>query len=407
MYLTIKQFVETIGEDKISVLCGNKKLEQTALRGGQAAEGADAWKEVEYGELLFISGIGLREPTQELLDIAKKLAEKEAILVVRLNTDLPQIPEKVFSYCKGQGMILMSIAEHVKIQPIMRKMYEMLFEEENQHASVEKMVDKLIHGNYGTQEAQNAYRLGFENGKEYVAVVLMLDDFFSVIEERGKEYYLKLQKQVLNKVEQFLELHNKTIHFSIIDNNAIVLLIKNEGVWIERDFLNRFFEKLSVYMEEQDPDITVSAGIGSLFTQLSEIRRSVIEARRSLQIAHVCGRRKVIRSYDDIGIYRLLFELQDQEIFDHIRNGIIGRLREYDMVNNDNLVETLRIYLENDRNIGVSAAQMFLHRNTLKYRLKKIEEILLCDLSDVNVCFNLRLAFKIDNFLKSEKSYYE
>ena len=199
---------------------------------------------------------------------------------------------------------------------------------------------------------------------------------------------------------------NCIIHFSAVEGNEIIVLIKNEDSWLDREFLQKLFGQLTEYIEEKDMKITVSMGVGTPITQLTEIRRSVTEARRSLQIVHACQRQSTIRSYDDIGIYRLLFELQDQEEFGNIMNGIIRRMKEYDLVNNENLVETLRIYLENDRNIGTSAAQMFLHRNTLKYRLKKIEEILMCDLSDVNTCFNLRLAFKIECFLQSEKTYY-
>lgn len=407
MYLTMKQFVDAVGSDKLSVLCGQKILAQTPLRGGQAAEGAEAWQEVDYGEMLFIAGVGMAQPEEELLQIAQKLKEKEAVLVIRQSSYLPEVPQSTVNYCEEKGMILLVLAEHVKIQSIMRKMYALVFEEEDQHASMDKLIRQLIAGTYDTEDAQNAYRQGFEAGQEHVAVILMIDEVFTVIEKRGKDVYQQLQKKVLNKAEQFLDLRKRSTHLSIVDNNEIILFIKNEGTWLDRDFLQKFYARLNDWLEEQELGITVSAGIGSPFTQLSGMRRSVIEARRSLQMVHACKRTGAIRSYDDIGIYRLLFELQDQEVFENIRNGIIGRLREYDMVNHENMVETLRIYLENDRNIANSAAQMFLHRNTLKYRLKKIEEILLCDLSDVNVCFNLRLAFKIERFLQSEKTYYQ
>ena len=58
------------------------------------------------------------------------------------------------------------------------------------------------------------------------------------------------------------------------------------------------------------------------------------------------------------------------------------------------LTRTLRVLLETG-GPSAAAAALFVHVSTLKYRLRKIESILGVDLSDPEVCFNLRLAFKI------------
>ena len=93
--------------------------------------------------------------------------------------------------------------------------------------------------------------------------------------------------------------------------------------------------------------------------------------------------------YDDLGIYALLYEKGDKDQLADFAQRWLGPLQPH-----GDLVHTLRVLLESG---GPSAAAtaLFVHISTLKYRLRKIESILAVDLSDPEVCFNLRLAFKI------------
>jgi len=93
--------------------------------------------------------------------------------------------------------------------------------------------------------------------------------------------------------------------------------------------------------------------------------------------------------YDDLGIYALLYEKRDKDQLADFAQRWLGPLLPH-----AELTHTLRVLLETG---GPSAAAtaLFVHISTLKYRLRKIESILGVDLSDPEVCFNLRLAFKI------------
>jgi hypothetical protein len=93
--------------------------------------------------------------------------------------------------------------------------------------------------------------------------------------------------------------------------------------------------------------------------------------------------------YDDLGIYALLYEKRDKDQLADFASRWLGPLQPH-----GELVHTLRVLLESG---GPSAAAtaLFVHISTLKYRLRKVESILGVDLSDPEVCFNLRLAFKI------------
>ena len=75
----------------------------------------------------------------------------------------------------------------------------------------------------------------------------------------------------------------------------------------------------------------------------------------------------------------------------------IGKLLQADELNDGNLSETLENYLNCSCNAKKTAEEMFLHRNTLNYRLKKIREILGCDLENLDTCLELKMAFLISD----------
>lgn len=75
----------------------------------------------------------------------------------------------------------------------------------------------------------------------------------------------------------------------------------------------------------------------------------------------------------------------------------LGILAHYDEVNQSNLLNTLKVYLDNDRNAQRSANILYLHRNSLQYRIRRIQEIAGIDLDDAEERSYLRLSFLLNS----------
>jgi len=73
----------------------------------------------------------------------------------------------------------------------------------------------------------------------------------------------------------------------------------------------------------------------------------------------------------------------------------ITKLARYDQMNQSNLLETLRVYLENDRNAQRCANLLYLHRNSLQYRVRRIQDIAGIDLDNPEERAYLRLSFML------------
>lgn len=74
---------------------------------------------------------------------------------------------------------------------------------------------------------------------------------------------------------------------------------------------------------------------------------------------------------------------------------------EWDSKNNDeNLLTTLAVYLENMGKCNITSNKLYIHRNTLNYRLNKIKEILDCDIDDPSTRLRLEISLKIADVIK-------
>ena len=77
----------------------------------------------------------------------------------------------------------------------------------------------------------------------------------------------------------------------------------------------------------------------------------------------------------------------------------LGRLLDYDGENDADLLVTLKLLLEMNFNYSATAADLFIHANTVRYRCEKIEQLLMLDLRDPDVRFNLYAALRVQEIL--------
>lgn len=139
--------------------------------------------------------------------------------------------------------------------------------------------------------------------------------------------------------------------------------------------------------------IKTSYGIGQIYP-LFDIHRSYNEARIALTLPRLMGKSNFIQHFSELGIYYSVFS---QDIAD-VKNfclKTLGKLIEYDDKTNGELLPTLRKLLDSGVNMKSTASSLFIHVNTLYYRLDKIGQILNADLSEMDTRVNLYIAIKV------------
>ncbi|OHX55829.1 helix-turn-helix domain-containing protein [Planococcus faecalis] len=79
-------------------------------------------------------------------------------------------------------------------------------------------------------------------------------------------------------------------------------------------------------------------------------------------------------------------------------------LSNYDLVKNTNYTEVLRLYIESNGSVMEVADKLYLHRNTINYRISRIEELMNCNLDEFNTRLNIALAFMLLDVFGNEST---
>jgi purine catabolism regulator len=135
----------------------------------------------------------------------------------------------------------------------------------------------------------------------------------------------------------------------------------------------------------------VMVAVGGIAADVDDLGRSYEEAGSTLALGRELSGHDFVLEHDDLGVYRLLSRLPLDELRRH-RAEAIGPLLEYDRAHNGSLVHTLEVFLRCERNRVKAAEELFIHYNTLRYRLGQIDQLTGGLSGDSTARLNLELA---------------
>lgn len=144
----------------------------------------------------------------------------------------------------------------------------------------------------------------------------------------------------------------------------------------------------------------LAAGVGGIYAGPAGLARSFREALQALQMAEAMQGGNQTLAYSRLDIYRILYPLRDSEVLEAFYEQVLGPLERYDREHHGELIPTLEAFFACDGNLQRTAERLFLHRNSLAYRLRRIQEITGLNLRRWEDCFRLQLALKIRPILR-------
>ncbi|MBN8209613.1 helix-turn-helix domain-containing protein [Bacillus sp. NTK071] len=149
-------------------------------------------------------------------------------------------------------------------------------------------------------------------------------------------------------------------------------------------------------------------GIGKEYVELIDMRKSFLEALEVIETADFIGPRPDVmpREFSKLGVYRYLAALYEKNNTEHYYNQNLLNLMEKDSVSHSSLLKTLEVYLSNNGKGKHTASELFIHPNTLNYRMKQIQDLTDIDFEDFNMKSHIYIELLLLNNIPSYYNRY-
>ena len=212
-------------------------------------------------------------------------------------------------------------------------------------------------------------------------------------------YYIKVQSDAENGIYDVLRnmFPDKERDFVInIDTSNLVLIKElHEGDGPEK--LEEMAQSI-VDTVNSETMLTVCVGVSTIAHNIDQINGAYKEAQIAIEVGKVFDDEKYILNYDSLCIGRLIYQLPIKlcELFlkEVFKKGDISSL-------DDETILTINKFFENDLNVSETSRQLFVHRNTLVYRLEKIYKLTGLDLRKFDQAIVFKVAMMVHKYLES------
>lgn len=165
--------------------------------------------------------------------------------------------------------------------------------------------------------------------------------------------------------------------------------------------IKRLANNLAEQLQKQ-PGFTRSLRVGigrGHEAGITGLRESFREAQQSIRLGSTMRKQENVIHYNDLGIYRLLAQFRDTAEMRSFFDETLGKLFDHDRDSDLQLVKTLRLYFQHDEKLTDTAAALYLHVNTLKYRLRRIEKLTGYSLQQSEGKLMLHMGMKLADFM--------
>ena len=165
----------------------------------------------------------------------------------------------------------------------------------------------------------------------------------------------------------------------------------------EKKYNQQYFERIKEVIAERSGH-NVLMGISDENETYITFQMTYKEAINALEIAHIRKKECPVVWNEKIGYWKLLKDMSQQQCKEFVSKKI-DALIQYDKENESDLIETLEALVNHLGARNITATSLYLHRNTLMYRIKKIENLTGYDLSDPESILELSLALRLNKFM--------
>jgi PucR family transcriptional regulator, proline-responsive transcriptional activator len=375
MSLRVLDWYTSVRQDEVSLLAGEAGLENPVCR-VHVVEKPSFSAFLEGSEIIFTTGVAMEQPG-ELVDIIKdcyKVGVSAA--VVNLGGYIKKMPPEVVTFCNEVGLPLFTVPWHIRIENLMQKVFQMIYEESKAQSTLEDAVRTAIQHPEQQEDYISALRSGGFASEWRYCVALAQAESDTVAAD------------LLSTARHYCQDKGMTALPSLLGQTLVVLFANYAAEDVEtrmQGLCSHLQTALSL------PELPFYA-VGRCTKSARCIQKSYLLADKILTLQLRGQLPEDLHTYSRLGIYKIVITLENQDVLSEIHEEYLKPLLTYDQTCGTDYLEFIQNYLKYDGRVHDIAEKMFIHRNTVHYKIRKVEEILDCDLQSTETKLYLLIA---------------
>jgi sugar diacid utilization regulator len=381
----------------LKLVSGSKGIHKI-VRWVHVIETPDLLQYVQSDELVILTGVAVSNNIQAFIDLVEGLIEKNVVgLIVNVGKYFDKVPDEINKIADANDFSILELPWEISIAEITKTICEEVVRRHMEEVSYQDLLMNTIFFNKISQEDFNKRisDLGYSSINSFRIAIVSLDNLQEYLTSKN----IKDEKNIIHIKDIFFNSVNSAVSdsrsrpISYLQNNSVILLLINEkGRYAN---LNILSEIIRESCKNNFPDNSVSIAMGNVYTEFSQIKKSYLEAEKALKVIKAEGKSDETVYYSNIGAYKLITEIENSSLLKEYYYDTLGKLEQYDLQNHTDFTAVLNAFLQENGSYIQAAQRLYMHRNTLMYKINKIQELIKMDLSDPKVRFECYLGFLV------------
>ncbi|CAH0219088.1 MULTISPECIES: PucR family transcriptional regulator [unclassified Pseudomonas] len=387
-------------------------LQDLHLRAGQAAlgnpvrwpyvaENADIADWVMGGELVFVTGINHPRDEANLLLLVRQAVERAtAGLVILTGAEYIQaIPARVIAEAERLGLPLLEQPYGLKMVVVTQAIGTALVQQQMLGSSRQHVLAQLLEGDYQSLDVllQRATSLDLPLSVPRQVALLRLQNSEQLFDGEAADNGERLLRDNRQCLQQSLGQCLQTL------GDALPLISQGEH-WIallpctgsqDEQRNRRLLSELLGNLDERLQPQRAVLGLSTGGHPPQRFALALGQARQALVAAQAFPERLGLCSFNELGVIELLAAIRDRSLLERFVERTLGPLIGDDSRHEPVLMPTLEAWFFENANLALAAQRLGVHRNTLSYRVQRIEALTGCSFDDPHDRLNISIALLI------------
>lgn len=387
MAVELNRLIEKVSRMDVTLIAGKGGL-HNLVTWVHMVETTEASDFLDGGEIAFTTGLGLAS-NSDLLDLISVMYSKGVSgVILNIGPFIESIPQEIIDFCNEHDFPLFVIPWKIHLAEVMRIFCFALTKDEQRILATAAAFKNAIF--FPQQEELYVVPLsqhGFYVDWKYTVSMMTLSSDSSDFTRRLEKFASSLDTYAQHKYK----------NFAIFSHDRELLIVTGNYNESEvRAFIQDIYAHALQILSSGE---SISVGCGKVTQSIRCLWKSYKQAKSIQKLQEKSKFTEPIIFYSDMGIYKLLMSIDDHDIIEEYYDKTILPLIEYDKKNDSDLAVVLRSYLKHNGSVKETSDELYVHRNTINYKLTRISEILDMDLSQLNTRLQLSVGFMLEDML--------